>query len=110
MRENCLQQFEAHWNCLELNNQVSPWNLQLGNLVCSHCRIQRNIHPVGNLNAHSTSACSRNWYVNLRRVSVMTLSQRSVTPQGLVKTIPGTSPGQTPIHEVENPLYGRMQK
>lgn len=23
MRENCLQQFEAHWNCLELNNQVS---------------------------------------------------------------------------------------
>lgn len=22
MRENCLQQFEAHWNCLESNNQV----------------------------------------------------------------------------------------
>ena len=22
MRENCLQQFEAHWNCLEMNNQV----------------------------------------------------------------------------------------
>lgn len=22
MRENCLEQFEAHWNCLELNNQV----------------------------------------------------------------------------------------
>ncbi|KAF9226769.1 Ndufa8, NADH-ubiquinone oxidoreductase complex I 19kd subunit [Gyrodon lividus] len=21
MRENCLEQFEAHWNCLELNNQ-----------------------------------------------------------------------------------------
>ena len=31
-------------------------------------------------------------------------------PQGLVKTIPGTAPGQTPIHEVENPLFGRMQK
>ena len=30
--------------------------------------------------------------------------------QGLVKTIPGTSAGQTPIHEVEKPLYGRMQK
>ena len=22
MRENCLEQFEAHWNCLEMNNQV----------------------------------------------------------------------------------------
>src|ERR1700677_2134808 len=22
MRENCLQQFEAHWHCLEMNNQV----------------------------------------------------------------------------------------
>ena len=22
MRENCLEQFEAHWNCLELNNQA----------------------------------------------------------------------------------------
>lgn len=22
MRENCLEQFDAHWNCLELNNQV----------------------------------------------------------------------------------------
>lgn len=21
MRENCLEQFEAHWNCLETNNQ-----------------------------------------------------------------------------------------
>jgi NADH dehydrogenase (ubiquinone) 1 alpha subcomplex subunit 8 len=31
-------------------------------------------------------------------------------PQGLTKTIPGTAPGQTPIHEVENPLFGRMQK
>ncbi|KAL9713017.1 hypothetical protein Ac2012v2_004258 [Leucoagaricus gongylophorus] len=24
MRENCSQQFEAHWNCLERNNQVKP--------------------------------------------------------------------------------------
>jgi hypothetical protein len=22
MRENCLDQFDTHWNCLELNNQV----------------------------------------------------------------------------------------
>lgn len=23
MRENCLQEFDKHWNCLELNNHVS---------------------------------------------------------------------------------------
>lgn len=22
MRENCLKQFDEHWNCLEVNNQV----------------------------------------------------------------------------------------
>ncbi|KAI0254864.1 hypothetical protein BJV78DRAFT_1273894 [Lactifluus subvellereus] len=37
----------------------------------------------------------------------MPLPHPSVNFQGLVKTIPGTAPGQTPIHEVENPLYGR---
>jgi hypothetical protein len=26
MRENCLEQFESHWGCLELNNQVR-WGL-----------------------------------------------------------------------------------
>jgi hypothetical protein len=35
MRENCLQQFEAHWNCLELNNQVSLQSVSLENSVCS---------------------------------------------------------------------------
>ena len=24
MRENCLKQFDEHWNCLEANNQVMP--------------------------------------------------------------------------------------
>jgi NADH dehydrogenase (ubiquinone) 1 alpha subcomplex subunit 8 len=24
MRENCLAEFEKHWNCLEWNNQVKP--------------------------------------------------------------------------------------
>lgn len=26
MRENCLQDFDKHWNCLELNNHVSDTN------------------------------------------------------------------------------------
>lgn len=27
MRENCLEQFEAHWNCLESNNQACTLSL-----------------------------------------------------------------------------------
>ena len=74
--------------------------------------LHRNILPVGNPSAHLISACLRSWYdvlcSRLRSALVSHLS--AVIPQGLVKAIPGTSPGQTPIHEVENPLYGRMQK
>ncbi|KAH9977625.1 Ndufa8, NADH-ubiquinone oxidoreductase complex I 19kd subunit [Lactifluus volemus] len=70
MRENCLQQFEEHWNCLEMNNQeYAP------------CRKPERV-----------------------------LNKCMFEKLGLVKTIPGTPPGQAPIHQVENPLYGRMQK
>ncbi|KAH9179536.1 NADH dehydrogenase, alpha subcomplex, subunit 8 [Lactarius sanguifluus] len=70
MRENCLQQFEAHWNCLEVNNQD---------------------------------------YAPCRKPE-RALNKCMFEKLGLTKTIPGTAPGQTPIHEVENPLFGRMQK
>lgn len=30
--------------------------------------------------------------------------------QGLTKSIPGTPEGQTPIHEVANPIHKRIQK
>ena len=30
--------------------------------------------------------------------------------QGLTKTIPGSPPGQTPIHEVANPIFKGVQK
>ncbi|KAI0068631.1 Ndufa8, NADH-ubiquinone oxidoreductase complex I 19kd subunit [Artomyces pyxidatus] len=70
MRENCLQQFEDHWNCLELNNQeYNP------------CRKPERV-----------------------------LNKCMFEKLGLVKTIPGTPEGQTPIHEVQKPLFGRMQK
>lgn len=34
MRENCLQEFDAHWQCLEKNNQVglSAWGKGLTDL------------------------------------------------------------------------------
>ncbi|ETW84164.1 hypothetical protein HETIRDRAFT_472627 [Heterobasidion irregulare TC 32-1] len=70
MRDNCLQQFDEHWNCLELNNQDYKY-----------CRKPER-----------------------------TLNQCMFEKLGLMKSIPGTPTGQTPIHEVEKPFYGRMQK
>ncbi|KAI0303929.1 Ndufa8, NADH-ubiquinone oxidoreductase complex I 19kd subunit [Russula brevipes] len=91
MRENCLQQFEAHWNCLELNNQVCLRSVCNGNLARSE----------QNPFAQQYPPC---------RKPERTLNKCMFEKLGLVKTIPGTAPDQTPIHEVENPLYGRMQK
>ena len=37
LRENCLSEFEKHWNCLELNNQVSIcMNAKYGMLTIFH--------------------------------------------------------------------------
>ncbi|KIM35163.1 hypothetical protein M413DRAFT_449872 [Hebeloma cylindrosporum] len=70
MRENCAQQFDAHWQCLERKNQ--EYYL---------CR-----QPERKLNACMFEKL------------------------GLTKTIPGSPPGQTPIHEVQNPIYKAVQK
>ena len=42
MRENCLQEFDKHWNCLELNNQVREVSLVIGALTgrCRHAGVQ----------------------------------------------------------------------
>ena len=37
-------------------------------------------------------------------------SDASILCQGLVKTIPGTPEGKTPIHEVRNPVFTTVQK
>ncbi|KAA1466614.1 NADH dehydrogenase alpha subcomplex subunit 8 [Dentipellis sp. KUC8613] len=70
MRENCLSQFEEHWQCLEYNNQEYQF-----------CR-------------KPERALNKCMFEKL----------------GLVKTIPGSPKGAKPIHEVENPIFGRMQK
>ena len=59
MRENCLKQFDEHWNCLEANNQVR-WASCKAFGPNSSLRLPRNITGVGNPNEHLTSACSRN--------------------------------------------------
>ncbi|KAJ6560293.1 Ndufa8, NADH-ubiquinone oxidoreductase complex I 19kd subunit [Mycena capillaripes] len=70
MRENCLEQFESHWGCLELNNQ-QYYRCRPAERALNSCMFEK---------------------------------------LGLVKVIPGTPEGSKPIHEVENPVLGRMQK
>ncbi|KAI0092167.1 NADH dehydrogenase, alpha subcomplex, subunit 8 [Irpex rosettiformis] len=70
MRENCLAEFDKHWNCLEWNNQ-------------------------------EYGAC---------RKPERALNKCMFEKLGLVKTIPGTPEGQTPIHEVKNPILNGVQK
>ena len=36
MRENCLQDFQAHWNCLENNNQVRTTYLLASMTLTGH--------------------------------------------------------------------------
>lgn len=61
MRENCLSQFDAHWNCLERNNQVGG-SLVNDKLVLVLIRNNRNITFAVNQNEHWMPACSRSWY------------------------------------------------
>jgi len=56
MRESCLSEFDAHWQCLEKNNQVSP------SLGCSSDELTSSTFKhVESLNVHSTTAFSANW-------------------------------------------------
>ena len=66
MRENCLKQFDEHWNCLEANNQVIL--MPLHSLDGSQ-NIRRNTIGVESQNEHLTSACLRNSYVSAHTLS-----------------------------------------
>lgn len=61
MRENCLQQFDAHWNCLELNNQVCTiMRYYFPHRYEPSSSMTRNTTTVENPNEHWISACLRN--------------------------------------------------
>ncbi|KAJ7571802.1 hypothetical protein C8J56DRAFT_145879 [Mycena floridula] len=70
MRETCLEQFNAHWECLENNNQ----------------------------------------YYYTCREPEKALNSCIFEKLGLTKTIPGTPPNETPVHELKNPVFKRQQR
>ncbi|KAH0840155.1 Ndufa8, NADH-ubiquinone oxidoreductase complex I 19kd subunit [Lanmaoa asiatica] len=87
MRENCLEQFEAHWNCLELNNQVCTPPVEAAQL---------------------TYDATQEYYAC--RKPERTLNKCMFEKLGLTKTIPGSPVGQKQIHEEENPIYTTLQR
>lgn len=75
LRENCLAEFDKHWNCLEYNNQVSPLITVSGTPPShflrygrgadlhrmTHDTPHRNTTTAERTSAYSTSACLRSW-------------------------------------------------
>ncbi|OBZ70166.1 NADH-ubiquinone oxidoreductase 20 subunit, partial [Grifola frondosa] len=99
MRENCAQEFEKHWNCLELNNQAcfravrTEWVRQ----EYYHCRKDE----------RTLNKCMFDNSFRLSTAPILTLLTVHFY-QGLVKTIPGS--GKTPVHEIRNPIFTDVQK
>lgn len=104
MRENCAQQFEEHWSCLEKNNHVRRQFLCIQIIMtCFLLAIlllpQARTHPQ---------------LLHVRETGVFRLSLSWTMliwlDQGLLKTIPGTPEGKKPIHEIEKPIIVNVQK
>ncbi|THH08806.1 hypothetical protein EW145_g2450 [Phellinidium pouzarii] len=92
MRENCLKEFDSHWECLEKNNQVC----NDGILVLSFV-IMAHFPPI-----------PKEYY--LCRKPERTLNKCMFEKLGLTKTIPNAPEGKTPIHLVEKPIFKAIQK
>src|SRR4051812_43715558 len=104
MRENCLKEFDTHSDCLEKNNHVCSQRLP-PQRVCSLTRRQEYYacrKPERTLNKCMFDRLVR----QLRRLLNAALTFR----QGLTKTIPGAPEYKTPIHLVEKPVFGAIQK
>ena len=73
MRENCLTEFDAHWRCLEYNNQVRPIVVKLPQTalelivdsITKHAEILKEL---------LINACSPNWQVSCRCLAYMLLT------------------------------------
>lgn len=107
MRENCLKQFDEHWNCLEANNQVTHhilWHLHQ-RLIDDAQEYYRCRKPERTL-----SKCMFEKLVRLCSHHLTHTPSTLDDAQGLTKTIPGSPPGQKQIHEVENPVFTGVQK
>jgi hypothetical protein len=60
MRESCLAEFDAHWQCLEKNNQVSRPSIAR---IRSELMCDSTSRPAGSLSVHLTTVSLANWWV-----------------------------------------------
>lgn len=109
MRENCLKQFDEHWNCLEANNQVA-FDVTIRSrqpLIEDIQEYYRCRKPERTLNKcmFEKLVCLFSYHLAHDHIS-----PTSNDTQGLTKTIPGSPPNQKQIHEVESPIFTGVQK
>ncbi|KAG8745541.1 hypothetical protein FRC10_007719 [Ceratobasidium sp. 414] len=91
MRASCGQVYDAHWQCLENNNQVRSSFLLWGAYM-----ISMYITPVQE-------------YYKCRKPE-RKLNECMFEGLGLKKTIPGAPTYKPQVHELTNPIYKRQQK
>lgn len=97
MRESCLAEFDAHWQCLERNNQASLGfvNIQLTAVLSGVPQARDDIEQ---MRLYETGP------------SCFMSTMNTADGQNLTKTIPGSPEGQPQVHEKKSPIFTRVQK
>lgn len=112
VRTTCLKEFDAHWECLERNNQVRrPYPSRLPPPPLNARPLPQEFYLCRKPERVFNSCV----FENLVRRSSRSPSARRAhavcfPPQKLAKTIPGSPAGQAPIHEKKSPIYKAIQK
>ncbi|KJA29586.1 hypothetical protein HYPSUDRAFT_126185 [Hypholoma sublateritium FD-334 SS-4] len=89
-------------HCLKEGRKVTRCAIDLITKMRENCGKQ--------FDAHWECLERKNHEYYLCRKPERTLNSCMFDKLGLTKTIPGSPPGQTPIHEVTNPIYKAVQK
>lgn len=93
---HCLQQFNAHWECLE-NNNHRLWECRKNEMTLNQCVFDKLVRfPVHWL---SLPLCMQ------IQLSLSISRNHSNYQQGLKKSIPGAPENQTPVHLRPKQLY-----
>jgi NADH dehydrogenase (ubiquinone) 1 alpha subcomplex subunit 8 len=121
MRAVCAKEFEAHWQCLDKNNQVRTLSLLVVFNILPHLHVptyctclfefmcNQEFYPCRK-EERPLNACMFTKLVSKPAETVLFIVANIFALQGLTKTIPGVPKGTVPIHEVQNPIYKVQMK
>jgi NADH dehydrogenase (ubiquinone) 1 alpha subcomplex subunit 8 len=122
IRESCLAEFDAHWKCLENNNQVGWKEERRGRSAPQEvglCRTPCTVSATSTSSAFPPPPAARGarfrgiptdiQYFQACRKPERALNSCVFSKLGLKKEIPG-APAGTQIHEIKNPIVTAVQK